>query len=56
MPYEINEDSQEYIKKQIDQADKRGQRDKWLLYPTKNIYEMKASTQVSSLPALFYLC
>ncbi|WZZ09366.1 hypothetical protein YC2023_095287 [Brassica napus] len=48
MPYEINEDSQEYIKKQIDQADKRGQRDKWLLYPTKNIYEMKASTQVSS--------
>ncbi|KAH0915189.1 hypothetical protein HID58_029635 [Brassica napus] len=47
MPYEINEDSQEYIKKQIDQADKRGQRDKWLLYPTKNIYEMKASTQVS---------
>nr|VDD12005.1 unnamed protein product [Brassica rapa] len=33
MPYEINEDIQEYIKKQIDQADKRGQRDKWLLYP-----------------------
>ncbi|CAN6937066.1 unnamed protein product, partial [Brassica oleracea] len=46
MPYESNEDSQEYINKQIDQADKRGQRDKWLLYPTKNIHEMKASTQV----------
>ncbi|WZZ42284.1 hypothetical protein YC2023_038543 [Brassica napus] len=44
-PYESNEESQEYINKQIDQADKRGQRDKWLLYPTKNIYEMKASTQ-----------
>ncbi|CAN6898125.1 unnamed protein product [Brassica oleracea] len=46
MSYESNEDSQEYINKQIDQADKRGQRDKWLLYPTKNIHEMKASTQV----------
>ncbi|WZZ81849.1 hypothetical protein YC2023_102421 [Brassica napus] len=45
MSYESNEDSQEYINKQIDQADKRGQRDKWLLYPTKNIHEMKASTQ-----------
>ncbi|KAH0929118.1 hypothetical protein HID58_014845 [Brassica napus] len=32
MPYEINEDIQEYIKKQIDQADKRGQRDKFWLH------------------------
>ncbi|CAN7087633.1 unnamed protein product [Brassica oleracea var. botrytis] len=56
MPYESNEDSQEYINKQIDQADKRGQRDKWLLYPTKNIHEMKASTQVSSLSLLYYIC
>ncbi|KAF3512425.1 hypothetical protein F2Q69_00003266 [Brassica cretica] len=28
-PYESNEESQEYINKQIDQADKRGQHDKW---------------------------
>ncbi|KAG5375471.1 hypothetical protein IGI04_040067 [Brassica rapa subsp. trilocularis] len=31
MPYESNEESQEYINKQVDQADKRVQRDKWLL-------------------------
>ena len=29
MPYESNEESQEYINKQVDQADKRVQRDKW---------------------------
>ncbi|XP_056846709.1 uncharacterized protein LOC108816574 [Raphanus sativus] len=40
-----NEESQKY-NKQIGHPDKRGQKDKWLLSQTKNIREMKSSTQV----------
>ncbi|CDY55294.1 BnaA06g38860D [Brassica napus] len=45
--FQSNEDSQEDNNKQVDQSGKRGQRDKWLLFPTKNIQEMITSTQVS---------
>ncbi|KAL0695915.1 hypothetical protein Bca4012_063095 [Brassica carinata] len=44
-----NDESHPLSNKQVDQPDKRGNRDKWLLFPTKNIHEMKASTQVSVL-------
>ncbi|CAN7099698.1 unnamed protein product [Brassica rapa subsp. narinosa] len=44
--FQSNEDSQEDNNKQVDQSGKRGQRDKWLLFPTKNIQEMITSTQV----------
>ncbi|WZZ42821.1 hypothetical protein YC2023_039080 [Brassica napus] len=46
--FQSNEDSQEDNNKQGDQSEKRGQRDKWLLFPTKSIQEMITSTQVSS--------
>ncbi|KAL0682780.1 hypothetical protein Bca4012_049628 [Brassica carinata] len=46
--FQSNEDSQENNNKQADQSEKRGQRDKWLLFPTKSIQEMITSTQVSS--------
>ncbi|CAG7888883.1 unnamed protein product, partial [Brassica rapa] len=42
--FQSNEDNN----KQVAQSGKRGQRDKWLLFPTKSIYEMITSTQVSS--------
>ncbi|CAN6857799.1 unnamed protein product, partial [Brassica oleracea] len=44
--FQSNEDSQEDNNKQVDQLEKRGQRDKWLLFPTKSIQEMITSTQV----------
>ncbi|CAN6811257.1 unnamed protein product, partial [Brassica oleracea] len=44
--FQSNEDSQEDNNKQGDQSEKRGQRDKWLLFPTKSIQEMITSTQV----------
>ncbi|CAN6968724.1 unnamed protein product, partial [Brassica oleracea var. botrytis] len=44
--FQSNEDSQENNNKQVDQSEKRGQRDKWLLFPTKSIQEMITSTQV----------
>ncbi|CAN6997163.1 unnamed protein product [Brassica oleracea var. botrytis] len=44
--FQSNEDSQEDSNKQRDQSEKRGQRDKWLLFPTKSIQEMITSTQV----------
>ncbi|KAF2606429.1 hypothetical protein F2Q68_00043335 [Brassica cretica] len=44
--FQSNEDSQEDNNKQVDQLEKRGQRDKWLLFPTKSIQEMIRSTQV----------
>ncbi|KAF3522456.1 hypothetical protein F2Q69_00046391 [Brassica cretica] len=43
---EFLEDSQDDNNKQVDQLEKRGQRDKWLLFPTKSIQEMITSTQV----------
>ncbi|CAN6990078.1 unnamed protein product, partial [Brassica rapa subsp. trilocularis] len=46
--FQSNEDSQEDNNKQVAQSGKRGQRDKWLLFPTKSIHEMITSTQVSS--------
>ncbi|CAN6824565.1 unnamed protein product, partial [Brassica oleracea] len=44
--FQSNEDSQENNNKQVDQSEKRGQRDQWLLFPTKSIQEMITSTQV----------
>ncbi|KAF3522458.1 hypothetical protein F2Q69_00046390 [Brassica cretica] len=44
--FQSNEDNQEDNNKQVDQSGKRGQRDKWLLFPTKSIQEMITSTQV----------
>ncbi|CAF1748489.1 unnamed protein product [Brassica oleracea var. botrytis] len=44
--FESNEESQEDNNKQVNHPGKRGQRDKWLIFPTKTIQEMVASTQV----------
>ncbi|CAF2054293.1 unnamed protein product [Brassica oleracea] len=42
--FQSNEDTQEDNDKQVDQSEKRGQSDKWLLIPTKSIQEMITST------------
>lgn len=46
--FESNQESQEDNNKQLANQIKRGQRDKWLQEPTKNIHEMISSTQVNS--------
>ena len=53
--FESNEESQEDNNKQVNHPGKRVQRDKWLIFPTKTIQEMVASTQVSILSPLSYI-
>ncbi|KAJ4917371.1 hypothetical protein Rs2_02921 [Raphanus sativus] len=43
-----NEDSHEDNNKQVSLSGKRGNRDKWLLFPSKSIQEMITSTQVAN--------
>ncbi|XP_048608909.1 uncharacterized protein LOC111205725 [Brassica napus] len=45
--FESNEESQEDNNKQVNHPRKRVQRDKWLIFPTKTIQEMVASTHRS---------
>lgn len=45
--FQSNDDSQDDNNNRVGIVGKRGQRDKWLLFPTKTIYEMITSTQVS---------
>ena len=42
--FQSNDDSQDDNNNQVGMVGKRGQRDKWLLFPTKTIYEMITST------------
>ncbi|XP_018479594.1 uncharacterized protein LOC108850590 [Raphanus sativus] len=43
--FQSNDDSQDDNNNRVGILGKRGQRDKWLLFPTKTIYEMITSTQ-----------
>lgn len=50
-----NEDSHEDNNKQVSLSGKRGNRDKWLLFPSKSIQEMITSTQVCFLLYSVYI-